>query len=235
MSTIVQKVIESPVATAIFLGTLATSVAAFQNQFLKEKFILRPYAFVHRKQYFTVLTSGLIHADWNHLAMNMFTFYFFAFRLEHYFTYLQSVRMGDPETGGLQQFSQFIGHTKFFLIYFISMVVADLTTIIKYKDIPGYACLGASGAISGLVMSGVVLAPAMGDSIMIWGVLPGWLFAIIYLTYSYFAARRMMDNVAHEAHLWGAVAGIVFSFVLLPSESWKFVEMLKDTFYGWMG
>jgi membrane associated rhomboid family serine protease len=234
MPSILTKIIQNPVATALFLGTLATSLAAFQNQYLKEKFILRPYAFVHRKQYFTVLTSGLIHADWNHLLLNMFTFYFFAFRLEGYFLRLQSEVVGEIPTQTQQTFNEILGHTKFFLIYLISMVLADLTTIIKYKDIPGYASLGASGAISGLVMSTVILAPAMDERIMIWGILPGWLFAVIYLSYSYYAARKMMDNVAHEAHLWGAVAGIIFTFVLLPKDAWKFVEMLKDTFYGWM-
>jgi membrane associated rhomboid family serine protease len=236
MSNIVVKIVESPVATGIFLATIATSLAAFQNESLKEKFILRPYAFTHRKQYHTVITSGLIHADWNHLLMNMFTFFFFAFRLEHYFTYLQCERVGEEVVDvSSQRLSMILGHTKFFLIYFISMILADLTTIVKYKDIPSYGCLGASGAISGLVMSTVILAPAMSDSIMIWGLIPGWVFAILYLSYSYYAARKMMDNVAHEAHLWGAIAGIVFTAILMPKESWQFVEMLKETFYGWMG
>jgi membrane associated rhomboid family serine protease len=181
-----------------------------------------------------VITSGFIHSDWNHLIMNMLSFFFFAFSLEHTITYLQSVNVGEIPTEGEQRFATILGHTKFFLIYFISMIVADLTTIIKYKDIPGYGSLGASGAISGMIMSAVILAPAMDMNIMIFGFLPGWLFAIMYLSYSYYAARRMMDNVAHEAHLWGAIAGIIFTFALLPKEAWKFVEMLHDTFYGWL-
>lgn len=234
MNTLLAKIVHSPVATALFLGTIATSFSAFQNLLLKEKFMLRPHAFVHRKQYFTVITSGLIHADWNHLLMNMFTFYFFAFNLERYFVYLQVMQFDEVTAAG-QQFAVILGHAKFFLIYFISMIVADLTTIIKYKDVPGYACLGASGAISGLVMSTVILAPAMNDQIWIWGILPGWLFALIYIGYSYYAARKSQDNVAHEAHLWGALAGIVFTFIMMPKAAWKFVEMMQETLYGWMG
>ncbi|MFM2376206.1 MAG: hypothetical protein RLZZ165_1303 [Bacteroidota bacterium] len=235
MNDITKTIVEGPIATAIFLATIATSYAAFQNPLLKERFILRPYALVHRKQYFTVITSGFIHADWNHLLMNMFTFYFFAFRLEHDLMYLQSVHFGGDPSASAQRFAEILGHVKFFLIYFISMVVADLTMIVKYKDVPGYACLGASGAISGLVMSCIVLAPAMQNEIWIWGVLPGWLFAILYLSFSYYAARRRMDNVAHEAHLWGSIAGIVLTAALLPRESWKFIEMLQGTLYGWTG
>jgi membrane associated rhomboid family serine protease len=234
MKDILPTIIESPVATFLFLVTIATSIAAFQNQWLKEKFILRPYAFAHRRQLHTIVTSGLIHADWQHLLMNMFTFGFFAFKLEHYFVYLQCANVGDIVDPSTQRLNEIVGHTKFFLLYFIAMIVADLTTILKYKDIPQYATLGASGAIAGALMSRVILAPAMEDNFLIWGIIPGWVFVILYLTYSYIAAERMMDNVAHEAHLWGAVAGIVFTFILLPHQSWQFVEMLKDTFYGWM-
>jgi membrane associated rhomboid family serine protease len=235
MNILITKIVNSPVATFLFLGTLATSISAFQNQFLKEKFMLRPHAFVHRKQYFTVITSGLIHADWNHLLMNMFTFYFFAFNLEHYFVYLQCMKVDEVATVEAQRFSTILGHAKFFLIYFISMIVADFTTIIKYKDIPGYACLGASGAISGLVMSTIILAPAMGHSIRIFGILPGWLFGLLYVGYSYYAAKKMQDNVAHEAHMWGALAGIAFTFILMPTQAWKFILMMQETLYGWMG
>jgi membrane associated rhomboid family serine protease len=112
------------------------------------------------------------------------------------------------------------------------MVVADFSTIAKYKDIPSYACLGASGAISGIVMSKVIIAPAMHQSFAIFGIIPGWVFALLFLTYSYIAARRMMDNVAHEAHLWGALAGIGFTFLLFPHQSWEFIEMLHHTFLG---
>jgi membrane associated rhomboid family serine protease len=234
MPPILQKFVTSPIATALFLATIATSVAAFQNQWLKEKLILRPYAFAHRKQFFTIVSSGFIHADWQHLIMNMFTFWMFGFNLEKYFVYLQCVQVGDIPDVATQRFNEILGHGKFFLIYFISMIVADFTTILKYKDIPGYATLGASGAISGMIMSLVILAPAMHADILIFGFIPGWAFAILYLTYSYIAARRMMDNVAHEAHLWGAVAGIIFTFILMPHQSWQFIEMVNETFYGWM-
>ena len=233
MSIQIQKLLSNPVALTLFLATIATTLAAWQNQYLKEKLILRPYAFVSRKQYFTVITSGFIHADWMHLIMNMVTFYYFAFNLEHYFTYLQCVRVGEMPTLTEQRIAEVLGHSKFLIIYLASMVLADLTTIIKYKDIPSYSCLGASGAISGVVMSSIIIGPAMREEIWIFGFLPGWLFAILYIVSSHFASRRQYDNVAHEAHMWGAIAGIVFSFIMFPMESWKFIESMRDTLYGW--
>ncbi len=234
MPPILQKLVESPIASLLFLVTIATSLAAFQNQFLKEKLILRPYAFAHRKQFFTIITSGLIHADWQHLIMNMFAFWMFGFNLEKTFVYLQCLSLDSVPSPGTQQVNEVLGHAKFFLIYFISLIISDLTTILKYKDIPSYATLGASGAISGLMMASVILAPAMGTQLMIFGIVPGWVFAILFLTYSYFAAQRMMDNVAHEAHLWGAVAGIIFTFILLPHQSWQFIESVNKSVYGWL-
>jgi membrane associated rhomboid family serine protease len=234
MDQILQKLTLSPVASFIFLVTIVTSVAAFNDQFLKEKLILRPYAFANRKQYFTVITSGLIHADWHHLAMNMLSFYWFGFSLEKSIVYLQCLDLDGIPDPTAQRWNEILGHAKFFLIYFISMIVADLTTILKYKEIPGYASLGASGAISGVLMSMVILAPSMHMQILIFGFLPGWIFAILYLTYSYIAGQRMMDNVAHEAHLFGALGGIVFTVLFLPHESWMFVESMNHTFYGWM-
>jgi membrane associated rhomboid family serine protease len=234
MEQLLLKVVHSPVATLIFLVTIATSLAAFQNQWIKEKLILRPYAFAHRKQFFTIITSGLIHADWMHLGMNMLTFWWFAFNLEGYFVYLQCLTPDGVPEEGVQTFNQVLGHSKFFLIYFASLIISDFTTILKYKDIPGYASLGASGAISGLVISTVVLAPAMHHDLYIMGILPGWAFAILYIVSSYISAKRRLDNVGHEAHMWGAIAGLVFTFILMPHQSWVFVEMLQDTFYGWM-
>jgi membrane associated rhomboid family serine protease len=234
MKSLIPLITGSPVATFLFLVTIATTLAAFQNQWIKEKLILRPYAFAHRRQLHTIITSGLIHADWMHLIANMVTFYMFCFQLEKTFVYLQCVTIGDIPDLGTQRLNEFLGHTKFLLLYLSSMIVADFTTIIKYKDIPQYSTLGASGAIAGALMSSVILAPAMGMNMHVFGIIPGWLFALLYLTYSYIAAQRMQDNVAHEAHMWGALAGIVFTFVLLPHQSWVFVEMLRETFYGWM-
>lgn len=218
----------APVASAILAVTLATSLAAFQNQFLKEKFVLRPYAFVHRKQYWTVITSGLIHGDYRHLLFNVIAFYFFAFDLEKWFVLQESFKISAGEVHYGQTVAEIIGHAKFFFVYFFSMVIADLTTIVKYKDIPSYASLGASGAISGVVMAAVIITPAMGNEIMIWGIIPGWAFGVIYILGSYFQARYSNDNVGHEAHLWGAIAGIVMMPVFYPKASWQFVQSVAD-------
>ncbi len=217
----------SPVASFIFLVSIVTSLMVFRDKALFEKLELRPYAFVHRKRRYTVITSGLIHANWQHLGMNMLTFYFFAFTLESKFVYLQVAWMPVDNNVG-QLLGEFIGHAKFFVLYFGCMIIADLTTIIKYKNVPSYHSVGASGALSGAVLSFIILEP----NIMIFGAVPGWLFALVYSLGSYFAAKTQpMGGIAHEAHLWGTLGGLVLTPIMYPEAAWKFVESVA----GWTG
>lgn len=231
MDKIVVLLTQTPVASFIFLVTLATSVAAFRNPDLLERWALRPYAFVHRKKRFTVITSGLIHANWQHLIFNMLTYYFFAFTLERFFLILQA-RGLPPHAGDAQTLAEVIGHAKFFVLYFACMIVADLTTIIKYKNVPSYSAVGASGALSGVVISMIILGPSLSDGlsqIMIFGIIPGWVFAVVYIVGSYISSKRgMMSRVAHEAHLWGTIGGIVFTALMYPEASWDFVESVAN-------
>ena len=70
-------------ATVIFVVTIAISLfGLFSSSAVIEKSLFRPYWFLREREYATVFTSGLVHADMGHLLMNMFTFFFFAFSLE---------------------------------------------------------------------------------------------------------------------------------------------------------
>lgn len=231
MDRIQLLLVGSPVASFIFLATIATSLAVFQNKSLFEKLELRPYAFVHRKRTYTIITSGLIHANWQHLGMNMLTFFFFAFNLETKFVYLQVEWLPLDDPFG-QQLAEIIGHAKFFVLYFGCMIIADLSTIIKYRNIPSYRSVGASGALSGAVLAFIILEP----NIMIFGMVPGWLFAVVYTIGSYFAARTQpMSGIAHEAHLWGTIGGIVLTPLMYPEAAWKFVESVSGWTSGVLG
>src|SRR5688572_19733046 len=113
----------APVASFIFALTIACSILAFSNDQLYGKMILHPYSVARKQNVFTVITSGLIHADWMHLAFNMFSFFAFAFQLE-----------------------VLIGHWQFGLLYAASLILSDLPTIAKHKNDYRYHSLGASGA-----------------------------------------------------------------------------------------
>ena len=204
-----------PVASIIFVFTLITSIYAFNDHQIYGKFMLHPYSIVNNKsRYYTIITSGLIHADMMHLIFNMFTFFFFAFALE-----------------------QLLGHWQFGLLYIGSMILADIPSILKHKDDYGYHSLGASGAISGVLFSMILFAPFMQI-----GVFPlppqygPWaiVFGPLYLFYCYYMAKQARDNVNHDAHFFGAIAGIVFTIILSPGIIPSFIEqiMMKLASYG---
>ncbi len=195
--------LDAPVAFTIFAITLITSILALRNDDLREKFLMRPYDVIHYKEYYRLFTSGLIHANTMHLALNMLTFYFFAFSLEHH-----------PQIA-----ERSLGHWQFAAVYLLTLFMSDTLTIYKHKDDPGYGSLGASGAISGIVMGAILCNPEMElGLIFLPGIfIPGWLFALLYIGYSYFYSRRDSHmNINHDTHLMGAVLGILFTLILKP-------------------
>jgi membrane associated rhomboid family serine protease len=189
-------------ATIIIIVTVLISLAGIYGKLNMDKFILTPAEVYHNKKYYQVITSGFLHSDFMHLLFNMFSFYFFAYELE-----------------------SMVGAVIFALIYFGSMIIADIPSIMKEKYNPYYRTLGASGAVSGIVFASVLINP--GAKMMILPLpipLPGYVFAILYIIYCQVAERRGGDNINHSAHLWGGIGGLVLTVLLFPESIGIFIE-----------
>lgn len=198
----------APVAATIFVITIITSIRAFSDPGLKERFLLNPYRVVHEKDWPTLLTHGLVHGSWTHLIFNMLGFYFFAFYLE-----------------------LILGHWQFAVFYVLSLLAGTVPSLARHKDHSWYNSLGASGAISAVVMALVVVMPEMGIGLLfIPGTIPGWLFAILYLGFSFVASFKNWGNIAHDAHLFGAIAGLVLVVLLRPESATEFMQWLGQKF-----
>ena len=184
------------VALVIFVATLAASlVGLFLRPQVIERSLFRPYWFLRKKQYPTLVTSGFVHADLGHLIFNMLSFYFFAFPLEKQ-----------------------IGPVRFAALYFLGLVVSDLGTYFKHRGNPEYASLGASGAISAVLFAAIVYFPWMKLFIIpIPLPIPAPLFAVGYLAYSWWSARQTRGRINHDAHLGGALFGLLFVLVTDPA------------------
>jgi membrane associated rhomboid family serine protease len=200
------------IVTYIIIGlNLIASVYAWNNTEKLYSWMLNPYAVVHRKQYYRLITSGFIHNDWVHLIFNMITLYFFGSNMEYIFTYLY---------GGTGTFY-------YLILYFMGMLIADIPTIIKYRDQPNYNSLGASGAVSAALFASIIFDPTNKVCIFIpVFCIPGFIFGILYLLYTYYQGRRMADNINHDAHLYGALFGILFSVILRPSVVPNFFDQI---------
>jgi membrane associated rhomboid family serine protease len=182
------------VSGVILAVTLAVSLADFFTGYgLRDRFILNPYLIHHRRQFYRIFTSALIHGDFFHLAVNMFTFYSFGPYLE-----------------------RTIGGTKMAYLYLIAIVASTLTTVFKHRNNPQYNALGASGAVSAVLISFILFYPTAMLGVMFVIPMPAWAFALLYIGFSWYMSNRGGDGIAHEAHLWGAVSGLAVTFIFYP-------------------
>lgn len=196
-----QYLIYSPVASVIFAITVATSIYAFSNPAVLGNMMLHPYSIQRDKsKWFTIFTSGIVHADWMHLIFNMMTFYYFGFALEIIFV----------------QASGDIGHLYFALLYLISLILSDIPTIIQQKNNPNYFSLGASGAISAVLFSFILFYPKTELRIFFAIPMPAYIFAVIYIGYCIWASKKANDHINHDAHLFGALTGIIITIIYYP-------------------
>lgn len=178
--------IAAPLILALTIGI--SLLGLFRSPRIIEVCLFRPYHFLRDKQFDTMILSGFVHADVGHLLFNMFTFYFFAFPME-----------------------RIIGTVPFLLLYFFGLVISHTCTWYKQRNNPGYASLGASGAISAVLFAYIMYDPT--STIMILPIpvpIPAFLFAVGYVGYSLWASKQNTGRINHDAHLCGALAGILF-------------------------
>lgn len=202
---------EFSLTLAIIVITSAVSLYAMNQREVLSKFMMNPYMVSQRGQYYRLLTSGLIHADFAHLFFNMFSLYFFGINLEYIFNLI---------FGSL-------GPVYFILLYVLGIIVSDLPTLLKHRNNPGYNSLGASGAVSAVIFACILFDP-LADLLIYFIPVKGFIFAAIYLIYSYISAKRSRDGINHDAHLYGALFGILFCIVLYPHSIQIFIEEISN-------
>jgi membrane associated rhomboid family serine protease len=152
----------------------------------------------HRKEYHRLITHAFVHANWEHLFVNMIVLFSFGSVIEVYF-------------------KEFFGNNHilyFFLLYFGGILFSNLYALFKYRNNYFYNAVGASGAVSAVLFAAIFFNP--WGEILFFMILPipGILFAVLYLVYSYQMSRKQKDNVAHDAHFLGAVYGFIFPILL---------------------
>jgi membrane associated rhomboid family serine protease len=142
-----------------------------------------------------MLSSGFLHADIMHLAFNMYTLYMFA-----------------PVV--YESFSDFY----FLIIYLGSLIFGSLLTLLFHKDDYNYRAIGASGAVTGILYSAILLEPNMGIGLFFIPIpIPAYIFGLLYLLYSIYGMKAKNDNIGHTAHFGGAIGGFVLTILREPS------------------
>jgi membrane associated rhomboid family serine protease len=157
--------------------------------------LFRPYWLLPRREYWTPIGCGFVHADLLHLLFNSMTFWFFAF--------------------GLQRM---IGSLRFTALYLVGLLASAAGTWLRHRREPEYATLGASGAVLAVLFASIVYFPRQSIVILPLPVpIPAPWFALAYLGFSFFAAHRPRGRINHDAHFVGALAGLAFVALTDPS------------------
>ncbi len=199
--------------TWILIGiNVVLSFYAFNKPDVTRALIMNPYVVNTRGQYYRFITSGFIHKDHVHLLFNMIALYFFGQVVEIIFKAI---------FGSL-------GGAYYLLLYVLALVVSDIPSYFKHRGNPGYNSLGASGAVSAVVFAFILFRPI--DKIYIYGILGinGFILGAVYLIYSYYQGRKGGDLVNHDAHLYGALFGLLFCIVMYPASIEIFIEQLRE-------
>jgi membrane associated rhomboid family serine protease len=196
-----------PVTYALVAITSIVSFLALNNIEIKRNLIFYPYGMRPTSQYYRFLSHGLIHANFLHLFLNMFTLYSF---------------------GRLAEIAVF-NKPQYVVFYISALAASSIFDFFKNKDNPSYTALGASGAVSAVLFATIMLDP-WARNIEPFGIpvlaMPNIVFAFVYLYYCYYMDKKGTDNIGHSAHMWGAVYGFVFTAFVNPALLVRFGEML---------
>ncbi|MDX1941873.1 MAG: rhomboid family intramembrane serine protease [Saprospiraceae bacterium] len=198
----------------LIIMTCLISYQAFNNSIMKARLMFYPSQMKKSGEWYRFFSHGLVHADWQHLIVNMYVLYVFGEDLEFAF---------------LDNFGAGMGRTLYLIFYFSAVVISAVPSYFKHQDNPSYAAVGASGATSALLFASILFNPWHW---FLFPPMPAVLFGITYLWYSSYMEKKGIDNIAHNAHFWGAVYGLFFMIVtanalqpsLLESFLYRFLQ-----------
>lgn len=197
----------------IIIITALVSWQAFSNPELKGRLMFIPSAVKDRGEYYRFLTHGFVHADFRHLLFNMWALYIFGDAAERIFQ--------------LYLFGPAFGRVAYLLFYLAALIAASIPDYLRHQDNRMYASLGASGGVAALIWPYIMWMPWAW---FIFPPLPAILLGIGYIAYSSYADKQGNSNIGHNAHLWGAVFGLIayvtLSLTLEPGLMAQFVERL---------
>ncbi len=185
-----------PIVILIIIGiNIAFSYQGFNNSsfFNKYKFHIGS---IHNGEKLRMLSSAFLHGDWMHLMFNMYSLYIFSPIVLLYFNYID-----------------------FIVLYIGSLLIGNIVSFYFHKKEYHYAAIGASGAVSGVVYSAVMLEPMREFQFIFFPFLdiPGYILGSAFMLYSIYAMRNNRDNIGHDAHFGGAAGGYVITLLINPN------------------
>jgi membrane associated rhomboid family serine protease len=194
------NLLDTPVTITLLFANAAIYIwIKYSDPVYFERFAEWPYQIIYKQRYYQMLTSAFLHVDIMHLFFNGFALFTFGQVLETLF---------------VRSFGFASGSIYFILIYFISLFTGSAFTVLFHYKNPGYVAVGASGAVSGIVFSYIIFFPTSTIGFFFIP-MPAYAFALIYIAASIYGMKSRLGNIGHEAHLGGAIGGVIATLVLI--------------------
>lgn len=197
----------------LILANVLVSYRGFKDSVFYDKYKFRSDAVRLYKDYKRMVTSGFLHVSWMHLIFNMVALYFFSGTLELY-----------------------LGPVRFLIIYFLSLIGGDLLSLFIHRYDGDYDSVGSSAGVTGVIFASIALFPGMGIGMLFIPVsIPAWLFGLVYVLYSIYGIRSRTNNIGHDAHLGGALVGLMVAILMQPSalvyNTWAIVIIIVPSIF----
>jgi membrane associated rhomboid family serine protease len=184
----------SPITLFLTLITVIFSYQGLQNKTFFDKYAFNIDGVLKYKEYYRLISSGFLHGSWWHLLFNLYALFSFGETLE-----------------------AVIGGTNFLFIYFVSLIGGNVLSLYIHRFDSQYSAIGASGAVCGIIFASIVIFPDMeiGMFLMPFS-LTSWMYGLLFVLISIYGIKSRMSNIGHDAHLGGALLGMLVAIGLYP-------------------
>jgi membrane associated rhomboid family serine protease len=194
----------------LIIVTVGISYYSWKNPSMMDKLVLNPYKVTKKNEYYRFISSGFIHADFGHLIFNMLSLWFVGEGIEGLFGMLFG------SNGGIY----------FLVLYILGIIVSDIPTFLKNRNNANYNSLGASGGVAAVLFAAILYAPLLQICLYFFICMPGFIFGILFLGYSFYESRRGGGYVNHDAHMYGAIFGMLFMAAVYPAAVADFFQQI---------
>ncbi len=193
------------------IDVFLTPQVTADSHWLNDQLAFNPdQVWAHPWRIYTLLTYGFAHADMGrgavtHILFNMFALWIFGRDVEAIY-----------------------GKWQFYRVY-LSLVITSALGYVLLQHLfhqRAGSLIGASGAIMGITAIYICHYPFRTFLFNFFIPVPAWMLGLFYIYMDFSGTMNPGDNVAHAAHLAGAVFGIVYwrwhwsLASLVPSANW---------------
>jgi len=188
---------------------------------LKEALLYHPYRVLQHREWYRLLSHSLVHGDSMHLFVNLFVLWQFGAPMQ----YLLEQSTAEP-------FIPLPGAYSFPMLYIGGVLFAAIPGMLRHSNDPSYRSLGASGAVSAVLIAYILNFPTAKLLLFFVIPMPAFLAGALFFVYERQMDKRGQGRIAHDAHLWGGLFGLLFTIASDTRVIANFASAVSNYFGG---